>query len=209
MVGFIGKAFLAFAIAGAGVVAVAGSCCAGPEGSSFAATGAETSVPFGWVEFCQRNRAECEDDVRAPRDIRLDAAALHKIERINAVVNKNIAPIADTEHWGELDRWDYPADGKGDCEDYALLKRRMLMEQGFPREALLLTVVKEKNGDGHSVLTVRTDRGEFVLDNLTDQVRPWKKAPYRFVKRQAQHNQNIWVAIGEPTAAPSYVSNRP
>jgi predicted transglutaminase-like cysteine proteinase len=207
MVGFIGKAFVALALAGAGVLAVVETCCAGPETSSFAATGAETSVPFGWVEFCQRNRSECEDDVRLPRDITLDADAFRKIERINATVNENIAPISDAVHWGVLDQWDYPTDGKGDCEDYALLKRRMLMEQGFPREALLMTVVKEKNGDGHSVLTVRTDRGEFVLDNLTDQVRPWKKAPYRFVKRQSQQNQNIWVAIGEPTTAPAYVSN--
>lgn len=209
MVGIIGKAVMAFGLAGAGVLAVAATCSAGPDMSSYAATGPETSVPFGWVDFCQRNGAECDDETRAPRDIDLDAAAFRKIERVNAWVNKSIAPIADADHWGALDQWDYPTDGKGDCEDYALLKRRMLIEQGFPREALLLTVVKERNGDGHSVLTIRTNRGEFILDNLTDQVKPWTRAPYRFVKRQSQQNQNIWVAIGEPTAAPAYVSNRP
>ncbi|WP_457795528.1 transglutaminase-like cysteine peptidase [Methylocystis sp. S23] len=208
MVGIIGKAIVALGLAGGGLLAVAATSFAGPDASSYAATGAETSVPYGWVDFCQRNRAECDDDARIPADIQLDAAAFDKISRVNLWVNKHIEPIADTDHWGAIDQWDYPTDGRGDCEDYALLKRRLLIEQGFPREALLLTVVKEKNGDGHSVLTVRTNRGEFVLDNLADLVKPWKKTPYRFVKRQSQHNQNIWVALGEPTAAPAYVSNK-
>ncbi|QGM96522.1 transglutaminase-like cysteine peptidase [Methylocystis parvus] len=208
MVGIIGKTIVALGLAGAGLVAVAATSLAGSEAPNFAPVGAETSVPYGWVEFCQRNRAECDDEAGVPTEIKLDAAAYNKIARINAWVNKHIDPIADADHWGAIDQWDYPSDGKGDCEDYALLKRRMLIDQGFPREALLLTVVKEKNGDGHSVLTVRTNRGEFILDNLADQVKLWKKTPYRFVKRQSQHNQNVWVAIGEPTAAPAYVSNQ-
>jgi predicted transglutaminase-like cysteine proteinase len=110
------------------------------------------------------------------------------------------------DHWGVVDQWDYPADGKGDCEDYALLKRRMLMAEGLPRQALLMTVVKESNGDGHAILTVKTNRGEFVLDNLTDEVKAWNKTPYRFVKRQSEQNPNVWVSIGAPTAAPPYVS---
>ncbi len=31
------------------------------------------------------------------------------------------------DHWGVIEKWSYPEDGYGDCEDYALLKRRMLM----------------------------------------------------------------------------------
>jgi predicted transglutaminase-like cysteine proteinase len=209
MLGIFGKSIVALGLAGAPLVAVAATSFAGPGMASFAAVGAETSVPYGWIDFCQRYRGECQDDYRAPRDIDLTAANFNRIARINLWVNRNIAPVSDNDHWGVLDSWDYPSDGKGDCEDYALLKRRMLMEEGFPHEALLLTVVKEKNGDGHSVLTIRTNRGEFVLDNLSDEVKPWTKAPYRFVKRQAHYNPNIWVAIGEPTAAPAYVSNRP
>jgi predicted transglutaminase-like cysteine proteinase len=209
MFGIIGKSIAAFVLAGASLVAVGATSFAGPGMSSFAAVGAETSVPYGWVDFCQRYRGECQDEVRVAREIDLTAANFSKISRINLWVNRNIAPVADSDHWNVIDSWDYPTDGKGDCEDYALLKRRMLIEEGFPREALLLTVVKEKNGDGHSVLTIRTNRGEFVLDNLADEVKPWTKAPYRFVKRQSQQNPNMWVAIGEPTAAPAYVSNRP
>ena len=125
---------------------------------------------------------------------------------INAWVNANIDPVSDKDHWGVVEEWDYPYDGKGDCEDFALLKRRMLIEEGFPAGALLLTVVKDAHGDGHSVLTVKTSRGDFVLDNLDDGVKAWAASPYRFVKRQSQRDPNVWVSIGAPTSAPAYVS---
>ena len=206
MFGIFGKAFAAIGLAGVGLLAIGATSFASPETSSFAALGPETSVPYGWVDFCQRYQAECVDQAGAPAAIELTAAAFSRISRINSWVNKSISPLADNDHWGAVDAWDYPTDGRGDCEDYALLKRRMLIEEGFPREALLLTVVKDNNGDGHSVLTLRTTRGDFVLDNLSDRVKPWTKTPYRFVKRQSQQNPNIWVAIGAPTAAPAYVS---
>jgi len=206
MLGIVSKAVVALGMAGMALIAVNAKSFAGPETATFAALGAETSVPYGWVDFCQRYRGECQDDETDAQDIELTAAVFRKIANINAWVNKNIDPVADTDHWSSLDKWDYPNDGKGDCEDFALLKRRMLIEEGFPRQALLITVVKEKNGDGQSVLTVKTNRGEFVLDNLSDEMRPWTRVPYRFVKRQSQHNQNAWVAIDPPTSAPLYVS---
>ena len=97
-----------------------------------------------------------------------------------------------------VEQWDYPDDGKGDCEDYVLLKRRMLMQAGWPREALLITVVRDKKGDGHAVLTVKTNKGEFILDNQESEILPWNKTGYRFVKRQSQSDPNVWVALGEP-----------
>ena len=121
--------------------------------------------------------------------------------RINRWVNANIQPITDLEHWGVVERWNYPDDGYGDCEDYALEKRRMLMQAGWPREALLMTVVRDQNGDGHAVLTVKTDKGEFILDNQRDDVLLWSDTGYRFVKRQAQSDPNVWVSLGEPRPA--------
>jgi predicted transglutaminase-like cysteine proteinase len=70
--------------------------------------------------------------------------------------------MTDEEHWGISDRWDLPADGFGDCEDYQLLKRRLLAEAGLPRRAMRMTVVVDETGDGHAVLMVRTDRGDVV-----------------------------------------------
>ena len=206
MFGFVSKAVTALTLVGAVFVMAESKSFADPQKASFASVGPETSVPFGWVDFCQRYRGECPNDELPAKNIELTSKALKQIEKINAWVNKSIEPVSDMDHWGVVDQWDYPTDGKGDCEDYALLKRKMLIEEGFPRQALLITVVKEKNGDGHAILTIKTDRGEFALDNLSDAVQPWTNAPYRFVKRQSQENPNVWVALGAPTSDPIYVS---
>src|SRR5215207_11705837 len=94
---------------------------------------------------------------------------------INRVVNQRIKPITDLKHWGVVDRWDYPDDGWGDCEDYQLLKRKLLAERGLPRRAMRMTVVQDDKGEGHAVLMVRTDRGDFILDNQRAAILPWTR----------------------------------
>ena len=111
--------------------------------------------------------------------------------------------MTDLEHWGVVERWNYPDDGHGDCEDYVLAKRRLLIQAGWPREALLVTVVRDKRGDGHAVLTVKTDKGEFVLDNQNDQILLWSDTGYHFVKRQSQTDQNVWGSLGELRGIPA------
>lgn len=174
---------------------------------SYAAVGDVTRAPIGWVEFCVEYKTECDTRPSAPRDVVLTPKAWSDLVKVNAWVNDTIQPITDQEHWGVVERWNYPDDGKGDCEDYVLLKRRMLMQAGWPREALLITVVRDKKGDGHAVLTVKTNRGEFILDNQEGEVLPWNKTGYRFVKRQSQSDPNTWVSLGEPRA-PAVVSAR-
>lgn len=166
----------------------------------------ETSVPYGWVDFCGRYSGECDGASLPPQDIVLSARSLREIEQIDQTVNKAVIPTTDMEHWGVVDRWDYPDDGRGDCEDYALEKRRLLLASGYPRQALLMTVVKDHAGEGHAVLTVKTDRGDYVLDNMADEVLPWDETGYRFVKRQSQSDPNIWVSIGQPVSAPLYTA---
>ena len=202
----LAKALVGIAMTAGAAFAALNPSWAGAEHVGWAETGAETSVPYGWVDFCQRYKGECNGGVRTPRDIEMTIRAQRDIERVNRWVNKNIESVSDQDHWGVVDRWDYPSDGKGDCEDYVLLKRRMLMDLGYPLQSLLITVVKDKKGDGHAVLTVRTDRGDYVLDNLEDDVKGWKKTGYRFVKRQSQYDVNAWLSIGAPTEAPAYVS---
>src|SRR5258708_23871036 len=126
-----------------------------------------TMVPFGWAQFCHRYVGECDGQPLPAQDIQLTGATQQQIERINRQVNKLIEPVTDLDHWGVEDQWDYPMDGKGDCEDYALLKRRLLIEAGLPRQALLMTVVRDQQDEGHAVLTVTTDHGDYVLDNLS------------------------------------------
>jgi predicted transglutaminase-like cysteine proteinase len=176
--------------------------------ATFANIGGPASVPFGWVDFCQRYQGECENPPARPRDLHLTHKALKKIQWINNFVNRSVTPVTDADHWHVLDQWDYPYDGKGDCEDFALYKRKLLIEAGFPRQGLLMSVVKDEHKEGHAILTLKTDRGEFVLDNLNDAITPWDQTGYRFVKRQSQFDENIWVQIGEPTPSPDYVSGR-
>ena len=195
--------------------AVAGEYTASLGGSSsidersvYAVVGEATRPPIGWVEFCIEYKPECATQPSSPRDVVLTQKAWADMVKVNAWVNQAIKPVTDVEHWGVIERWNYPDDGYGDCEDYVLLKRRMLMQAGWPREALLITVVRDKKGDGHAVLTVKTDHGEFILDNQEPQVLPWNKTGYRFVKRQSQADPNLWVALGEPRTAPATVSAR-
>ena len=173
--------------------------------ATYASVNGETSVPYGWLDFCRRYAGECVSTGEA-FDINLSPKAFAMIENINTWVNLNIESVSDPEHWGIVDKWDYPTDGKGDCEDFVLLKRKLLAEAGFPIQALLVTVVKDKRNEGHAVLTIKTNRGEFALDNLKDSIKPWNQTGYRFVKRQSQTDPNVWVQLGEPTDAPQYVS---
>ncbi len=118
-----------------------------------------------------------------------------ELERANRSVNAQIKPMTDFAHYGVPDKWTYPNDGLGDCEDYALLKRHLLLEAGWPSEVLLITVVWDKGDEGHTVLTVRTDRGDLVLDNESSKIVLWSASGYSFVKRQSQADPNAWVYI--------------
>lgn len=208
LLGFVAVTVLVPASGSAGErMASLGNSATTPLAPVYAAVGEPTRAPIGWVEFCIEYKRDCDTRPTAPRDVVLTSKAWSDLVKVNAWVNDNIQPITDQEHWGVVERWNYPNDGKGDCEDYVLLKRRMLMQAGWPREALLITVVRDKKGDGHAVLTVKTNRGEFILDNQETEVLAWNKTGYRFVKRQSQSDPNHWVSLGEPRA-PATVSAR-
>ncbi|MGO9133338.1 MAG: transglutaminase-like cysteine peptidase, partial [Methylovirgula sp.] len=135
--------------------------------ATYEPTGAPTSVPYGWVDFCHRQPQECNQPVLAPTDISVTPEIWKTLNKVNHLVNQTIIPISNYDHWGTmLDHWDYPTDGKGDCKIYALWKRKLLVDAGFPRQALLMTIVRDENGEGHTILTVKTDRGDFILDNM-------------------------------------------
>jgi predicted transglutaminase-like cysteine proteinase len=113
---------------------------------------------------------------------------------INDHVNGSIAPETDKNLYNVAEYWTYP-NGTGDCEDYALEKRRQLIAGGWDPSTLLMTVVRQRNGEGHAVLMVRTDRGDLVLDNQDGRVLVWNDTPYQFIKRQSQTNAGKWVGI--------------
>lgn len=166
----------------------------------FIRVGLPSLAPFGWADFCQRYAGECDGGALQPADIDASRANLALVDRINRFVNLKIQPRSDMEHWRVVDRWDLPTNGIGDCEDFVLLKRKLLIEAGLPRQALLVTIVIDEKKEGHAVLTVKTSRGDLILDNMNDEIRLWSQTPYRFVKRQSQEDQNIWVSIGAPSS---------
>ncbi len=176
-----------------------------PQASAIA-VGDQTLTPWGWADFCNRNQSECPAGLLPAEDVELTPGSWGAIRRINLLVNAMLRPLSDMDHWNVVDRWDIPTDGYGDCEDYVLLKRKLLMAEGFPRQALLVTIVKDESGEGHAILTVKSDRGDFILDNMRDEVKGWSELPYRYVKRQSQTDPNVWEQIGEPTSAPLIVS---
>src|SRR5262249_6455527 len=118
----------------------------------FMSVGTAARAPVGWREVFAQYAPECETRARLGRDAVWTTKAWNELLRINKGVNDTIKPMTDLEHWGVAERWNYPDDGYGDCEDYVLLKRRMLMQAGWPRQALLITVVRDEQGDGHAVL---------------------------------------------------------
>jgi predicted transglutaminase-like cysteine proteinase len=198
---FMAAAGITFLTAPAGAAAI--------DTASYAAVGDVTRTPIGWVEFCVEYKSECNTKPTTPRDVVLSPKAWTDLVRVNAWVNDQIKPLTDMEHWGVVERWNYPTDGYGDCEDYVLAKRQMLIKAGWPREALLITVVRDKKGEGHAVLTVKTDKGEYILDNQESEILLWSKTGYRFVKRQSQSDPNKWVSLGEPArSAPATATAR-
>ena len=170
--------------------------------ASFAAVGEEAATPYGWIDFCARQPQECDQPVLPAQNFVLTEKTWKLLRKTNSQVNASIVPISNLEHWGTMaDHWDYPIDGKGDCKIYALEKRRRLIENGVPRQALLMTIVKDPNDMGHTILTVRTDKGDFILDNLTNEIFSWDATGYRFVKRQSQEDPNVWLSILSPDSA--------
>ena len=161
----------------------------------------DTLPPIGYVNFCQEHRADCRPGPRFADRIQLTPAKFGQIEEVNTAVNTEIAPETDLDLYGKPEYWTYPTT-KGDCEDYVLLKRRILIERGFPESTLLITVVRDENDEGHAVLTVRTDRGDFILDNKRREVMRWVDTPYTFIKRQSERNPLVWISLLPPETAP-------
>lgn len=191
-----------------GLLAATGVCAQGvsavdpSDGPGRSATGTPPFMrvfgpaqpPHGFVRFCEETPKECSADQKS--EARFDAAPerLGELDAVNREINQAITPVTDLEVYGVNEYWTLPRT-KGDCEDYALLKRRKLIEKGWPVSALLLTVVRDEKGEGHAVLTARTVQGDFILDNKSEDVRLWTVTPYQYVMRQSYLNPRVWVAL--------------
>jgi predicted transglutaminase-like cysteine proteinase len=158
-------------------------------------------APVAYSRFCVQYKDDCEVRrvaFRRPRPQMLNQNRLQDLLTVNREVNRDIAPKADI---GSVldERWRI-SPSAGACHDYAVTKRHELLERGWPSRSLLLAEVVVPSGEHHLVLVVRTDDGDFVLDNLTAGIRSWSRTPYQWVRIQSPSNPNIWSTIANASA---------
>lgn len=146
-----------------------------------------TLAPLSAVKFCLSRPDQCR---AAPEEIlNFDTELFETLREVNLSINRQIRPAAKV--YAAANNWSIdPVDG--DCNDYAVSKRHALLRAGLPASALLLAAVQTSAGEGHLVLLVRTDRGDYVLDNLSSQVRPAHATGYAWTKVQSASNPLYW-----------------
>lgn len=157
--------------------------------------------PYGFVRYCEANEKSCNPSGSAEQRLNPTPQSLSELDDVNRAVNAAIAPATDAEIYGVSEYWTIPT-RRGDCEDYALLKQKVLIEHGWPSSALLLTVVRDEKGEGHAVLTARTSQGDFILDNKVDEVKLWTRTGYQFVMRQSYIEPKVWVSLDPASSTP-------
>lgn len=165
--------------------------------------GARTFSPLGHIEFCNKHPGECiaHPGSRADGRFHLNGKTWKELVQVNSRINSSLRSRSDYRSHGRLDVWSL-ASRYGDCEDYVLLKRRLLMKKGWPSSALIIATAKDHLNRPHAVLVARTDRGDFVLDNLNSKVRAWNKVRYTWNKRQSSQNPRVWVSFSKRLKAP-------
>ncbi len=165
----------------------------GSERSAFMRVYGSSQPPYGFVRFCEQNPTLCAQHGTGSR-FEATPERLSDLDEVNRLVNRSVEPATDAEIYGISEYWTLPGE-KGDCEDYALLKQKILIGRGWPSSSLLLTVVRDEKGEGHAVLTARTSQGDFMLDNKSDDVRLWTRSTYQFVMRQSYLDPKVWVSL--------------
>lgn len=166
--------------------------------STWLKTGKQTTRPYGHVEYCARNASDCSGRSAGSA---LPPARTNILNAVNRDVNRSIKAASDQTAFGRKEFWTAKA-RSGDCEDYALAKRVKLRKIGFKPSQLLLTMGYSR-GEPHTVLVVRTRDGDYVMDNLHDEVMPVQSARMSFRKIQAPDHGGKWLQVtGKTGRAP-------
>lgn len=153
-------------------------------------------APFAFHDWCKSDPVVC-DASQGSSSIQLTYEMLSMIEIVNHDVNAHIKPADDIEQYGIEDHWvANPQSGFGDCEDYALSKKALLLNVGLPSAAMrLATVYDPETLEGHAVLVIGTSQGLLVLDNRVPEVLELHKAMYKAYWIQPKNPNNMWTAV--------------
>ncbi|WP_170844625.1 transglutaminase-like cysteine peptidase [Aliiruegeria lutimaris] len=147
------------------------------------------AAPKAAATLCATYRWACAKSNRAR------SPELGKISAVNRKINRSTREISDDAQYRREDHWALPSRRGGDCEDFALLKKRELIGMGYAPDRLLLTTVLDRAGRPHAVLVARTENGDFVVDNLRDTIKPWNKTGYTFLRMQDPSAPHRWVSL--------------
>jgi predicted transglutaminase-like cysteine proteinase len=159
-----------------------------------------TLPPMAFTQFCLKYPDDCKPVQLLSRGDRVELNELRsfELETINRAVNASIYPERNEEGLAG-EKW-LLGPRRGDCNDYAVTKRHELIARGWPARTILLSEVVTVSGEHHLVTVVRTSGGDLVLDNLTDQIMPWSRTPYRWLRMQTPKNPNYWASISQHSA---------
>ena len=119
-----------------------------------------------------------------PRPVALTEQRWNEMRTVNTSVNRAIAPEANLRGVA-FEQW-LVSPRSGDCNDYAVTKRHELLALGWPSHSLLLAEVRAVP------IFLRLKEGDFVLDNMNANIRPWSRARYRWVRMQSPMNPKYW-----------------
>ncbi len=128
-----------------------------------------TTIPIGYYEWCEMNAAECAADrQRRPRTL-IDMSKPENraaLADVNNTVNGELTAMDDIDQYGIPELWTLPRSGKGDCEDYAMLKRKRLVARGMQDSSFSMLVLGHSKTDPqyHAVLAAWTTQGVIILD---------------------------------------------
>lgn len=152
------------------------------EAGSFVQLSKPAQAPTAWANFCGTHKWACawtsSGDVKSEKIMVLIAS------EVNHRVNSKVRRVSDSEQYRRKDYWTLPTARGGDCEDFALLKKKLLIERGLAPDRLLISTVLDRSNKPHAVLVMRTNTRDLVLDNLTDEMKRWDRTGYSFLKIQ-------------------------
>lgn len=177
-----------------------GACATTTPPSTLLAAVRPALAPAGFLDLCRRDPGECRDETPDAPAPRFSPAVWSELVAANDLVNHRMRPRTDMEVYGEEEHWASASDpqDRGDCEDFALAKRRELVRMGYPKSALAMAVVFSARTGRHAVLVASTSEGDYVLDSLSPWVRPWRSAGYMFLERENRD----WLTWASVESAP-------
>lgn len=142
-------------------------------------------APTGFYQFCARQPEQCRP-VATRREL-----SLAEIDAVNRRVNASIRPQAEPP---VQDDWKVGG-ASGDCEDYALKKRNVLLKAGLGTGRVRLAVGVLRDGEFHAVLIVTTKSGDRVLDNLNAELLSPGRVEFEILSVQSAENPMVWLRV--------------